>query len=110
MITLFEDFESEHYIASEDDFNFIEPGDILIAKDDVYLSKPHMMCPRRLAFSGEKLFAKKGSKKLVKKGKFQSIALNGFNGILDNHILAKFFTIKDKNKIETLKKMKKYNL
>jgi hypothetical protein len=111
MIKLFEHFID--YESSKDDFNFIETGDTLIAKCNVYISQPHMMCSKKLSYFGEKLFAKKGSKKIAKKGyegSGNSITLNGFNGSLDNEILAKFFTIKDQDKIETLKNIKKYNL
>ena len=110
MITLFEDFNSENYIASEEDFNFIEPGDTLIAKCDIYFSKPHYMVPKKLAYGGEKLFAKKGSKKKVLKSKYGGIKLNGFNVELSNNTLNKFFTIKNKDKIETLKNIKKFNI
>ena len=135
MITLFEDFESEHYIATEDDFNFVEPGDVLIAKCDIYITKKKhkhystksktsividknkypekpYMCPRELSLSGDKLFVKKGSKKTVKKDKYgyDRFKLTGFNGRLSNEVLSKLFTIKDKDKIENLKNIKKFNL
>ena len=99
MITLFEDFESEHYIATEDDFNFVEPGDVLIAKHNIYIRKTYM-CPRELSLSGDKLFVKKGSKKTVKKDKYgyDRFKLTGFNGRLSNEVLSKLFTIKDKDK------------
>ena len=111
MITLFEDFESEHYIATEDDFNFVEPGDVLIAKHNIYIRKPYM-CPRELSLSEDKLFVKKGSKKTVKKDKYgyDRFKLTGFNGRLSNEVLSKLFTIKDKDKIENLKNIKKFNL
>jgi hypothetical protein len=107
MITNFKIFEE----STLDDFNYLQVGDILIAKDDIFISYPNYIernfRSKKISFFGDKLFLLKGKKKKISKIIKGNIFLSGLNFPVDINTLDKLFTIKD---VELKKDMKKYNL
>lgn len=108
MITKFNIFEN--YVSTYADFKFLEAGDILIAKSDVYIrhftGSMKWMTPI-IGYYGDKLFIKKGRTKKVSKIDHNGIHLSGFSPGISVEFLHEFFIIKD---IELKKSMNKYNL
>lgn len=103
----------EEYQDSIDDFKYLNDGDILIAKYDIYINLPkgvevNYMAPK-LSLYGDKLFIKKGGYKKVKKFKYSysGIYLSGFKYEIHEEKLQRYFTIKNG---DILKNTRKFNL
>ena len=101
---------SEYNELTIDDYKFLQAGDILIAKEDVYTDKPvgsdkHWRSTR-LSFFGDKIFVRKGRTKKIKSVGY-NFKLSGFSPGVDIETIMKLFTIKD---VELMRSMRKYNL
>ena len=102
----------EEYEDSIEDFENLKEGDILIAKDDIYVKYPkgaeiNYKSPI-ICFYGDKLFMKKGRTKKVKIYKYGTgFYLSGFPGLISTEKLKKYFTIKNG---ELLNIANKFNL
>jgi len=101
----------EDYQDSIEDFVNLKEGDILIAKYDIYIRLPkgvevNYNSPK-LSLFGDKLFVKKGKNKKITKNTMGGIYLTGFNHLVPDEKLQRYFTIKNG---ELLKNMRKFNL
>ena len=109
MITNFKIFEE--YDCTLDDFYNLEVGDILIAKNDIFIDYPNKIQRNyrlpELTFFGDKLFIQEGKKKKVSKIEPYGVVLSGFGYYIDFKTIHKLFNIKN---AELKKDINKYNL
>lgn len=109
MITKFKIFEE--YETTLQDFDNLIVGDILIAKNDIYINYPNNIQKNyrgtELSFFGDKLFIEKGKKKKISKIIKGNIFLSGFRFPVDKMTLHILFDIKNS---ELKKDINKYNL